>query len=80
MSRNTLHELVDRIPEEELSAAQRFLEYLAVSPAHRATLCAPPDDEPVTEGDAAAIARAREEVRLGKVVSYDHVLREFGLR
>jgi hypothetical protein len=33
MSRHTLHDLVDRIPEEELSAAQRFLEYLAVSPA-----------------------------------------------
>jgi hypothetical protein len=80
MSRHVLHLLIDRIPEEELSAAQRFLEYLAVSPAHRAALSAPPDDEPVTEGDAAAIARAREEVRLGKVVSHDDVLREFGLR
>jgi hypothetical protein len=26
MSRHTLHELVDRIPEEEISAAQRFLQ------------------------------------------------------
>jgi hypothetical protein len=80
LSRNTLHQLVDRIPEEELSAAQRFLEYLAISPAHRAALSAPPDDEPVTDGDAAAIARVREEVRLGKVVSHDDVLRDFGLR
>jgi hypothetical protein len=56
--------LIDRIPEEDLSAAQRFLEYLAVSPARRAALVAPPDDEPITEGDAIAIARAREEVRL----------------
>jgi hypothetical protein len=37
MSRYILHQLIDRIPEEELSAAQRFLEYLAVSPAHRRT-------------------------------------------
>ena len=80
MSRHILHQLIDRIPEEELPAAQRFLEYLAVSPAHRATLSAPPDDEPVTGGDAAAIAQAQEEVRLGKVVSHDDVLREFGLR
>jgi hypothetical protein len=80
MSRYVLHQLIDRIPEEELSAAQRFLEYLAVSPAHRAALFAPTDDEPVTEGDAAAIERAREEVRLGKVVSHDDVLWEFGLR
>lgn len=80
MSRDTLHDLVDRIPEEELPAAQRFLEYLAVSPAYRAALSAASDDEPVTEGDAAAIARAREEVRAGKVISHDEILREFGLR
>ena len=80
MNRDTLHNLVDRIPEEELPAAQRFLEYLAVSPAYRAALSAAPDDEPVTEGDATAIARAREEVRAGKVVSHAEILREFGLR
>jgi hypothetical protein len=80
MSRDTLHHLVDRIPEEELAAATRFLEYLAVSPAYRAALSATPDDEPVTEGDAEAIARAREEVRTGKVVSHDEILREFRAR
>jgi hypothetical protein len=80
MSRGTLHELVDRIPEEELAAARRFLEYLAVSPAWRAVLSAPPDDEPVTEADEAAIARAGSEVRAGKVISHDDILREFGLR
>ena len=79
-SRDILHDLVDRIPEEDLPAAKRFLEYLAVSPAYRAALCAAPDDEPVTEADATAIARAREEVRAGKVISHDEILREFGLR
>lgn len=38
MSRDTLHDLVDRIPEDELPAAKRFLEYLAVNPACRAAL------------------------------------------
>jgi hypothetical protein len=80
MSRDTLHELVDRIPEEELPAARRFLEYLAVSPAYRAALSAPADDEPVTEADAAAIAQARDEVFTGKVTSQEEILREFGLR
>jgi hypothetical protein len=79
MSRDTLHDLVDRIPEDELPAAKRFLEYLAVSPAYRAFF-APPDDEPVTDADVTAIARARDEVRAGKVVSHDEILREFGLR
>jgi hypothetical protein len=80
MSRDTLHDLVDRIPEEELPAARRFLEYLAVSPAYRAALSAPPDDEPVTDADDAAITRARDEIRAGQIVSHDEILREFGLR
>ncbi len=63
MSRDALHVLIDRIPEEELPAAKRFLEYLSGSPAHRAALSAPLDDEPMTEGDAAAIARARRNAR-----------------
>ena len=75
MSREALHDLINRIPEEELPAAQRFLQYLAVSPAYRAALSAPPDDEPVTEADATAIARAREEVREGKSL---RMTRSFG--
>ena len=80
MSRDALHDLVDRIPEEELPAAKRFLEYLAVGPAYRAALLAAVDDEPVTEGDATAIAQAREDVRTGRVIPHDEVLREFGMR
>ena len=80
MSRDSLHGLIDRIPEEELPAAKRFLEYLATGSAYRAALSAPSDDEPVTEADAAAITRAREDVRAGKVISHDEILREFGLR
>ncbi len=80
MSRDTLHELIDRIPENELLAAQRFLEYLASSAAYRAAMSAPPDDEPVTEGDAQAISKARDEIRAGRTVSHDEVLREFGMR
>ncbi len=80
MSRDTLHHLVDRIPVEELSAAQRYLEYLAVNPAYRTALSASADDEHVTEGDAKAIAQSHEDVRSGKISSHDEVLREFGLR
>ncbi len=78
MSRHAFHELVDRIPEEELCAAQRFLEYLAVSPAYRTALSSPSDDEPVSAGDADAITRAQEQLRIGKIVSHGDVLREFG--
>jgi hypothetical protein len=80
MTRETLHELIDRIPEGEIAAAQRFLEFLATSAAFRATLSAPPDDEPVTKGDAESIARAHRDVRAGRVVSHEEILREFEVR
>jgi len=81
MSRDSLHDLVGRIPEEEPAVAKRFLEYLAVSPANRAALSPAPDDEPVvTQADVRTIARARDEVRAGKLVSHEDILREFGLR
>jgi hypothetical protein len=80
MTRDALHELIDRIPEGEIVAAQRFLEYLARGAAFRATLSAPPDDGPVTTGDADAIVRARQDTQAGKVVSHEEVLREFGVR
>ncbi|HTT62405.1 MAG TPA: hypothetical protein VMG35_11210 [Bryobacteraceae bacterium] len=79
MSRDALHELVNRIPESDLPAAQRYLEYLATSPAYRSALAAPPDDEPVTEGDARAIERTASEIRAGRVVEHEEILREFDL-
>jgi len=78
MSRQTLHDLVERIPEEDLKAAQRFLEYLASNPALRAVLMAAEDDEPVTEEDAAAIRRAEAEIQASRVVPHEEILREFG--
>jgi hypothetical protein len=79
MSRDTLHQLVNRIPENDLIAAQRYLEYLATSQVYRAALAAAPDDEPVTEGDAQAIERTAIEIRAGKVVEHQEILREFGI-
>jgi hypothetical protein len=78
MARERLHTLIDRIPEAEISAAQRFLEYLATTPAFRAANLATSDDEPITQGDAEAIARARKDIESGRVVSHDEILREFG--
>jgi hypothetical protein len=79
VGREPFDALIDQIPEGELPLAQRFLEFLASSPAYRAALCAPIDDEPVTEGDANAISNARAEILAGNVVAHSEVLREFGL-
>jgi hypothetical protein len=80
MTRDALHEMIDRIPESDLGAAQRVLEYLAKDAAFRAAMSAPPNDEPVTEGDTEAIARATRDFQAGRVVSHDEILREFGIR
>ena len=80
MDRDALHSLIDRIPDAELLAARRYLEYLVAGVAFRAAQVAPPDDEPVTANDEAAIARARADLEAGRVSDHDDVLREFGLR
>jgi hypothetical protein len=79
MTREALHELIDRIPESEIIAVQRVLERLARDAPFRAAMSAPPDEEPVTGGDAEAIARARRDLQAGMVVSHDEILREFGI-
>jgi hypothetical protein len=79
MTREALHELIDRIPESDIVAAQRLLEHLARDASFRAALSAPPEDEPVTAGDAEAIASARRDLLAGRVVSHDEILREFGI-
>lgn len=80
MNRDSLHSLIDRIPESDLLAAQRFLEHLVVSPAFRAAHTAPLDDEEVTQGDGEAMVRAQAELDAGRVTLHDDVLRAFGLR
>ncbi len=77
-NREAIRELVDRIPDEELRAAHRFLEFLAVAPAARALLNAEPDDEPLTDQDRVAIRGAEAEIKEGRTVSHDEGLREYG--
>jgi hypothetical protein len=55
--RAELHQLLDRIPAEEVPAARRFLESLA-DPLERALLNAALDDEPETDEEKAAVKAA----------------------
>jgi predicted transcriptional regulator len=74
--RHALHTLVDELPEPELAAAKRFLEYLRQQPSDSLRLAldaAPLDDEPVTEDDLAAIREGFEEQARGETVSHDEV-------
>ena len=68
-----LHHLVDALPEGEVHAARRFLEYLRDTgdPVLRAFMEAPEDDEPLTEKEIAAIEEAKEEIARGEVITWE---------
>ena len=80
--RETLHQLVDKLPESEVAAATRYLEYLSVArqdPFLRALIQAPLDDEPETEEERTAIAEGRAALQRGDVVSHEELRRDLGL-
>lgn len=77
--RERLHELIEDLPEGEVHAALRFVEYLRHSdddPVLRALEEAPPDDEPLSEDDVAALEEAWEDVRQGRLVSHEELRRQ----
>lgn len=80
-AKERLHRLVDRVPEEEVHTAERFLEYLTSSedPVMRALMNAPEDDELVTPEEEEAVREALEDVAAGRMHSLEEVKREFGL-
>jgi hypothetical protein len=80
-ARDSLHRLIDELPESELAAAERFLNYLRATadPVLQALLEAPPDDEPETDDERQAVQEAREELARGEVRTLEEVRRELGL-
>jgi hypothetical protein len=82
MDKGRLHRLVDELPESEVPAAERYLEYLRLAgqdPVLHAILTAPEDDEPETAEERLAVDEAREDIRAGRVLDLDQVKRELGI-
>ena len=82
--RDTLHRLVDVLPDDTTETAVRVLEALATTavaldPAARAALLAPDDDEPETEDERAGVAEARAELAAGRGLSAAEVRAALGL-
>ena len=67
------HELIEQLPPDQVSAVVRLMRSLLVT--------APPDDEPVTEEERAALARSEDwfRARGGKGIAMEDVLADFGL-
>lgn len=78
-SKDTLHHLVDTLPDSEIDEAERYLRALQTDdPVLRTLLTAPLDDEPETDEERAAVAEAYEDVRQGRLVSMEEIERQFG--
>ena len=76
------HELIERLPDAQISTAIRFLEFMLLDPVARAAATAPPDDEPVTEQDRRRFhaGQAWFAQRGGKGIPMEEVLAEFDLK
>jgi hypothetical protein len=75
------HELIEQLPDSQITTAVRFLEFMLLDPVARAVATAPPDDEPVTEEDRRRFQEGQAWFRQrgGKGVPMEDVLAEFDL-
>lgn len=81
MTRESLHRLIDELPEVDLPTAARVLGalYATADPVVQALDHAPEDDEPETVEEAAAAATAWQERRRGESLTTEEVRHKLGL-
>jgi len=79
--RDSLHRLVDDLPEAEIGRAERLLAVLkeTAEPPLYSLKSAPADHEPETPAEAAAVAEAWREHGAGKSLTTEELKRELGL-
>jgi predicted transcriptional regulator len=80
-TRRTLHHLVDVLPESEIERATLVVRALVdAALPYRPLDQAPPDDEPETEEERAAVAEALAEADRGELIPQEELERQLGLR
>jgi hypothetical protein len=74
------HELIERLPPEQLPAVVSLLQFMLLDPVSRAGAAAPLDSEPVTDEDRRRLREGQAWFagRGGKGVPMEKVLAEFG--
>ena len=79
-TREHAHQLIDRLPETQLSALVGLLETI-VDPVSAALRNAPLDDEPESEDERQAVAKARDWLKRngGKGIPHEEAMRKLGL-
>ena len=81
VNRQEIKDLIDGLPDYELHAVKRFIQYVrdVDDPVLRSLIEAPWDDEPVTEEDVAAFTETDEDFRTGNVFTQEEIEKELGL-
>ena len=79
-TRMLAHQLIDRLPEMQISGLVQFLETI-VDPVTAALHNAPFDDEPEDEEEKVAVAEAHDWLKRngGKGIPHDEAMRRLGL-
>jgi hypothetical protein len=72
-----LHNLVEKLPPDQVTAALRYLNFLCADPVLLSLLNAEPDDEPYTDQQRAEDAEAAASIARGEGISHEEILREF---
>ena len=74
-------ELVKQLPEEEVQAAVRYLEYLADrgDPYLKYLMSVPEEDEELTDGFKMELDKAWEDIEAARLLSSDALKQELGL-
>jgi hypothetical protein len=73
-----LHQLIEQLPIEQVTAALQYMRYLRADPVLLSLLNAPPDDEPYTDGQRERDEEAEASIAKGDGISQEEILREFG--
>ena len=75
-TKEDLHKLIDKLPEDEIQAATLYLQHLQNrnDPVLAALLNAPEDDEPETEYECQAVAEGMEDLEAGRMVTSAEIL------
>lgn len=81
-ARHVLHQLIDELPEEDISTAERVLQALSLTPAapHVPLELAPLDTEPDDDNFDGGLAEARADLEVGRIVSHEEVKRRWRYR
>ena len=72
------HDLIERVPADQMTAAVRFLEFLLLSPVDRALATAPVEDEEISEDEEQAVTRSKEWFKRNEGIPFEQVVAELG--